>query len=163
MNLWEKIKALFGWGEEIDEDQGLKELEKIKVKAEAIVEPPVTEPPETKDTPELTDLVEQVKTLNQKVTDMETSDQTDKVESLVNQAVEDGKILPAMKDVYLNSAKLDFEGTKAKLDAIQKNSAMPEKLTTPDPNKPQSKNEKINAAAEYIRGFNRQPQPKEVN
>jgi len=163
MNIWEKIKALFGWGEEIDEVKGLEELEKIKVKAESTVELPVIKPPVAIDMPELSEVVNQVKTLNQKITDMENEDRTDKVESLVNQAISDGKILPAMKDVYLNSAKLDFDGTKAKLDAISKRSAMPEKLTTPDLNKPQSKNEKISAAAEYIRGFNRQPQPKEMN
>lgn len=46
-------------------------------------------------------------------------------EQLVNQAVADHKILPADKPIWLNSANADFEGTKARLDAIAKNAVKP--------------------------------------
>jgi ATP-dependent Clp endopeptidase proteolytic subunit ClpP len=48
-----------------------------------------------------------------------------KAESLVDNAIENKKILPADKDVFVQSALTDFDKTKATLDAKVKNSAIP--------------------------------------
>lgn len=50
----------------------------------------------------------------------------EKAEALVNQAIDAGKILPADKEIWLNSALKDYDDTKTKLDA--KKSNMPPKL-----------------------------------
>jgi len=84
---------------------------------------------------------------------LDTRDQTDadsKAEVLVNSAITEGKILPADKDVYINSAKLDFEATKTKLEGLKANSAMPSKVTTPD-SKDDVKVNSVQAAADYMR------------
>jgi len=158
--LWEKIKALFGWGDDIDEDKGLSELKNLKVKAEAL--PP--DPPESQDKDD--EVTNRIKALEDKLSAAEKADKDTRVENLVSAAINDGKIKPAEKDVYLNSAKLDFEGTKAKLDALKKNSAMPGNLQKPsgdlNPEKPQSLKEILNSGTAYLKSFNRQPQPKET-
>lgn len=46
-------------------------------------------------------------------------------EALVDQAVADGKILPAQRAVWLNSARADFSATKQVLEATRKNAALP--------------------------------------
>ncbi len=61
----------------------------------------------------------------------EAAGQKGAAEALVNSAVEDGKILPAVKEIWVNSATADYDGTKTKLDALRKNSAMPGKTETP--------------------------------
>ena len=48
--------------------------------------------------------------------------------ALVDGAIAIGKLLPADKDVWLNSAKADFNSTKAKLDSRKPNSAMPQSV-----------------------------------
>jgi len=48
-----------------------------------------------------------------------------RAQALVDGAVEDGKILPAQKGIYLNSARADFEATKKQLDGIDEGAATP--------------------------------------
>jgi phage I-like protein len=90
-------------------------------------------------------------TLEVRVKALETkmnSGELDKAEALVNSAIEDGKILPADKDVFLNSAKGDFEATKRILDAKKKNSAVPSTVETP---KEETKKNSVQEAASYIK------------
>lgn len=44
---------------------------------------------------------------------------------LVDEAIEDGKIRPSQRDVYLNSARDDYEGTKEVLDDMDEGGALP--------------------------------------
>lgn len=69
------------------------------------------------------------KSLEERVTAIENKDADNKVEALINSAISEGKIKPAEKQIYLNSAKNDFAGTKAVLDSIKVNSAMPKNIT----------------------------------
>ena len=69
-----------------------------------------------------------VQTLTARVEALEATSQKSaeqRAEDLVNAAIESGKILPAHKNAWLNSAKADFEQTKADLDALKPNSALP--------------------------------------
>ena len=52
----------------------------------------------------------------------------ERAESLVDQAIGDGKIWPADRDVYVNSARHDYEATKKRLDGIEPGAAMPGKV-----------------------------------
>ncbi|MBC8377184.1 MAG: hypothetical protein H8E26_14160 [FCB group bacterium] len=81
----------------------------------------------------------------------------EKAELLVNSAITAGKILPADKDVYINSAKLDYEATKTKLDGLKANSAMPGKVTTPTGEETEVKVNSTKAAAEYFKTAGRAP------
>jgi len=69
------------------------------------------------------------KTVEERLAELENKDEESKINSLVDGAVQDGKILPAEKEVYLNSAKNDFNKTKSILDAKKKNSALPQQIT----------------------------------
>ena len=52
-------------------------------------------------------------------------------ELLVNGAIADGKILPALKEQFINDAKKDFTSVKTDLEGRAKNSAVPLKMETP--------------------------------
>ncbi|MEL7169198.1 MAG: phage protease [Bacteroidota bacterium] len=60
----------------------------------------------------------------------EEADATEKAETLVSSAVQDGKILPKDKQAYLNSALHDYDGTKADLDAKKPGSEKPGRVKT---------------------------------
>lgn len=60
----------------------------------------------------------------------------ERAENLVDKAVEDGKILPADKKVWVNNAIADYDGTKADLDAKEKDSAVPNPPVIKDGVKP---------------------------
>ncbi len=70
-------------------------------------------------------LQQRVDRLEKEAQDREAATTEAQVETLVNSAVQRGAILPADKDLYLNSARHDFGGTKAKLDAKLDNAALP--------------------------------------
>lgn len=72
-------------------------------------------------------------------------------DALINSAVSDGKILPAHQEIWLNAAMNDFAGTKAKLDGMAKNSAMPATVDKPSDKQPGAKFNKMLSAAEYIK------------
>ena len=58
-------------------------------------------------------------------------DEEGRAKALVDSAVGKGKITPAQKQVWLNSARTDFESTKKQLDEIAPGSAMPRSVNTP--------------------------------
>ena len=91
--------------------------------------------------------------------DKQNKDAADsKAEVLVNSAITEGKILPADKDIYINSAKLDYDATKTKLEGLKANSAMPSKLATPGDDELGGK--KVNstqAAADFFKDAGRAP------
>jgi len=73
-----------------------------------------------------TDVEAEVDKLKEEIDELKKVNATrynEKADALVNQAIADGKILPADKDVWLNSALKNYDDTKAKLDA--KKSTMP--------------------------------------
>ena len=70
-------------------------------------------------------LQQRVDRLEKEAQDREKATTEAQVETLVNSAVQRGAILPADKDLYMNSARHDFGGTKAKLDAKLDNAALP--------------------------------------
>ena len=81
-----------------------------------------------------------------------------KVSGLIDGAITEGKILPAVREIWINSAKADFAGTKTKLDALARNSAVPDVVKKPAESVDQKVNSIANAIA-HMKGFNRQPQP----
>jgi len=90
------------------------------------------------------------KTLEDRISALEKQNSEGAIEALVNGAISDGKILPAQKDVYINSAKTDFAKTKTTLDSIAKNSAIPNKVSQPDTSQVQATKPPVyNRAALY--------------
>lgn len=88
-------------------------------------------------------------TVEQRLAALEAGNKENAAEQLINSAIDKGKILPADKSVWLNSAKADFNNTKKDLDARKENSAVPGKIEKPD-----QKDVKVNsteAAADYMR------------
>jgi ATP-dependent Clp endopeptidase proteolytic subunit ClpP len=84
--------------------------------------------------------------------DLKLSLQHKENDDLVNGAIADGKILPADKEVWLNNAKVDYAGTKAKLDAKEKNSALPGKIkVNEEPEKVKSQKDIKDAAIAEIK------------
>jgi len=78
------------------------------------------------------ELEEVVNSLRSEIQELKEQREEDRAEQLVNSAIDDGKIAPAEKYVWLNSARSDFEGTKEKLDAKDEGSAMPAGVDTGD-------------------------------
>ena len=70
--------------------------------------------------------------LEAKLADKEKADataaETERAEALVNSAIAQSKIKPADKDLYLNSAKADYDGTKKRLDAIAEGAESPARV-----------------------------------
>jgi phage I-like protein len=62
---------------------------------------------------------------------LEERDREGRAEALVDRAVEEGKISPAERDVYLNSACADFEATKEKIDQMRPGAALPRSTSVP--------------------------------
>ena len=157
--MWEKIKALFGFGDDVTEDQA---IEKIKALKETVIENKVVAPV-TPDVPAVVPAAENkvlnqinqtVQNLQTKIDSMESKSQEDKVENLVTTAINDGKILPADKDIYIAAAEKSFDNTQTKLDAIAKNAAMPGKVETPENqnnDKPVSRNQKVANAISFLK------------
>lgn len=125
--MWEKIKALFGFGDDVTEDQALAKIKALKEKDEA-GDPPASDPPATQDNELTTQVTNLTKTVNIIVKDQAES----KIDNVLDAAVGAGKILPAERDIWAAALEKDFDGTKAKLDAKAKNSAMPGKVKTPE-------------------------------
>lgn len=75
------------------------------------------------------ELEAKVNSLEKKLAEREQAEETQKAEALVNSAIEKGKILPAHKTAWLNSAKADYNATKESLDEMSENSVMPGKVT----------------------------------
>jgi len=84
--------------------------------------------------------------LEKRINDKDAADSDAKAEALVNASIESGKILPAEKDVYLNSARADFDKTKAALDGKKTGTAMPGSMNM-DKGQPAKKVEIADAAA----------------
>jgi len=83
-------------------------------------------------------------------------------EVLVNSAIADGKILPADKEVWLNSALTDYEGTRKSLEGRKTNSAMPGKTETQEKEKNQPNggpllNSLLHDATEHFKAQGRTP------
>jgi len=62
---------------------------------------------------------------------LEEREKEGRAEALVSAAIEQAKIRRSEKDVYLNSAKADYEGTKERLDNMVPGSAMPQGVDPP--------------------------------
>lgn len=105
-------------------------------------------PAEPKDDP--------VAALNARIDAMEQKANSSQAEQLIAAAIADGKIAPTDKDIWLNAARANFDDTKKKIDARQKNSAMPGKVDTPGDQKPEKVNS-IQAAADYFKSQGRAP------
>lgn len=128
----EEIIQLLGLAEDATDEQ-IKEA--LKAKAQPEPEQPA---PAANSKPKANAAAEddpiaalsaQVAELTQKLAARETAeteaDSKAKAETLVNSAIADGKLLPSEKRAYVNSAILDYDGTKAELDKRQKGSALP--------------------------------------
>lgn len=87
--------------------------------------------------------------LKERIVRLEKEQQLAAAEAMVNSAIEQGKLLPAEKQVWLNSAMTDPTATKAALDAKPKAQAMPGRMQQPAG---EVKANKFGAAAEYVRG-----------
>jgi len=147
-----------------DEVVNSKIDELAKLNSQPPETPPVKPEPEVEKSESDDKVNSRIEALEIKLKEREEADKEIRVANLINSAISDFKILPAQKEIWENSAKLDYDGTKARLDSIAANAVKPAGVTVPiDTGKPKSRNEKINAAADFIRGFNRQPQFKEIN
>lgn len=73
------------------------------------------------------------------------------IEALVDQAVNDGKIEPAERPIYLNSARRDFDKTKERLDALEKGRVLDGKMKTSSASRSRSSITGQSKAAEYVR------------
>jgi len=102
------------------EDAGIDEI----LNSMKPADPPVADAPAPKVEGE-SDLAAKVNSLTETVNKMVNSQNEGRVEALVNSAITEGKIAPADKAIWLNSAKADYEGTKTQLDAKAKNAAVP--------------------------------------
>lgn len=80
------------------------------------------------------DLEAKVNSLQKELRELRQEQEQDRAERLVNSAIDDGKIAPANKEVWLNSARSDYEGTKEKLDAKDDGAALPGGVDTPSTN-----------------------------
>lgn len=80
-------------------------------------------------------------------------------ESMVDAAISQFKIVPAQKQMWLNSATLDYEGTKKQLDEIKVNSVKPQATPVPggDDKDDEVKKNSVQSAAEYFKSAGRQP------
>lgn len=81
-------------------------------------------------------------------------------EALVDGAIGEGKILPAHRAIWVNSARNDFDATKAQIVAMPKNAALPAPMDKPKAGESPAKVNAVAEAAAFIKGFNRQPQPR---
>lgn len=102
------------------------------------------------------ELIKRIEALEKREADVRKA----QAEALVNAAVDDGKIVPADKEVWLDSALSDYDKAKEKLDARKKNSALPGRIRLPENSKDQEDKSKVNsvaAAAEYFRQQGRFP------
>lgn len=61
---------------------------------------------------------------------MEERSRRQDAQRLVDQAIEDGKILPADREIFLNSARQDLEKTRKRLNNMEEGAALPEGLKT---------------------------------
>ncbi len=71
-----------------------------------------------------------INSLQERLNNRDQAEAAARAEALVDGAIAAGKIFPRDRKAYLASAKADFDGTKADLDAIKPNAAMPKKLET---------------------------------
>lgn len=86
--------------------------------------------------------------LKERIVRLEEEQQLAAAEAMVNSAIDAGKILPAEKQVWINSAMTDPTATKAVLEAKPRANAMPVRMQQPG----EVKANKFGAAAEYVRG-----------
>ncbi len=162
MELLEQIKKAFGFSSDAS-DKDI--MEKVNSAADAAPEAgggdPTTPAGSEEQTEEGTkvnsDIVTRLDAVEKAQSDAAVAAQNQVAEALVNSAIADGKILPADKDVYLNSAKADFEGTKTRLDAIKKNTAMPRGVNTPEASQGDQKVNSMQAATDFFKTQGRTP------
>ncbi len=137
MKFFDKIKALLGFGDDVTEDQALEKIKALKEAKDSAGNTPrdPQEPQGGNSDKELMTLIrkqnETIQNLQTEIKEIKDTSANDRVENLVQGAVDDGKILPADKDAWLAAAEKDFDGTKEKLDGRAKNSAMPSGVETP--------------------------------
>lgn len=169
MKLSKEALAKLGLAEDATEDQINAALEKLEVKpaekpADAPAEKPAEKQPEGEAVnAKVLDTLEKINTRLAKLENAKTASDTNAADVLVNSAIAEGRITPAEKEFYLNSAKQDFSGTKAAIEARPKSKALPSKWTPPpstpstgSPSAGSGNGAKVNshqAAAEYVRSL----------
>lgn len=137
MDREELIKAL-GLAEDATDEQIKAALAAKSAQTETPAEPvpngqatPKANSPAGEDDP-VSKLAAQVAAIAEKLEAKEQAETTAEVEAkadaLVNSAISEGKLLPSEKLAYVNSARLDFDATKAELDKREKGSAMPQRV-----------------------------------
>lgn len=148
----EKLAKFLGLDKEATEEQIDAKLAELRTEfgldgdttlADVIAAATVEEEAEIVEDPRVTAMLETLK--------------KDKTESLINLAINDGKILPADKDVFLNSATLDFAKTKTMLDARAKNFALPKKFDVNNKSAGVKAADSEKDATEYLKAQGRQP------
>jgi phage I-like protein len=63
---------------------------------------------------------------------LEEREEDQQAEQLVDQAIANGTIEPSEREIWLNSARADYEGTKDKLENKKAGSSLPQRLRVPD-------------------------------
>jgi phage I-like protein len=127
--------------------------EQVEAAVEKLNAAPDPEKPEDKPHPEGEKKKEEwevrLEAIENREKEREESRVNEAVEALVNSAINAGKITPAQKEIYINSAKQNFAKTKEVLDNIKANAAKPGSLETPQAQeKPVKKNHAKDAAEE---------------
>jgi phage I-like protein len=120
-------RTLLGLAADVDDKKVLNALKSARTHVATPEPTPVipTAEGDSELTKAITALNKRFDTVEAKLNARDQADADSQAETLINQAVADGKILPRDRTAYLNSARADFAGTKAELDKIKVNSAMP--------------------------------------
>lgn len=140
-----------------------KEREERGTQVTATLEEAVETPPAADTNAADNPVLAELQKINSRLDNLESgraADQDAQVEQLLNSAINDMRILPREKEIWVNSFKQDFSGTKDKLLAIAKNSVKPGTVSTPAKDGKDKDGEKVNsmsAAAEYFKTAGRYP------
>lgn len=115
----------------LDENATEEEVNKAIVNSAKVEEPSGEAPEAEPETPKVN--TEEIpawgKELMSRLDQNDADTHDERVQALVNAAIEKGKIKPAEKAVYENAARQDYPGTKTLLDGLKANSAIPSKIT----------------------------------
>lgn len=107
-------------------------MEAIRQREQAPEPDPEPDPDDGSEEGDEDDLKAKVNSLTQQVQALKDERTTDRAETLVDKAVDDEKITPAERDIYLNAARSDYDGTAKKINNMKPGRAKPGTVSLPD-------------------------------
>jgi len=148
----DELIDLLDLDEEATDDEIEEALQEMKEAKSDEDDEPASSDEDPSDSDKDQELEEVVNSIRSELKDLKEEREEDQAEQLVNAAVEDGKIAPAQKAVYLNAARADYDETKKQLDQMDDGQAMPDGVKTgdADPND-NTKANRRSACVDYIK------------